>query len=46
MGLPFLLKGEARTLSPGEGLGMSDHYAFTLFRRVRWGDGEDREGVG
>ena len=38
MSLHFLLKAEARTRSLVEVLGMSDDDAFTLFRRVRWGD--------
>ena len=41
MSLHFLLKAEARTRSLVEVLGMSDDDAFTLFRRVRWGDGDE-----
>jgi transposase-like protein len=41
MSLHFLLKAEARTLSVVEVLAMSDDDAFTLFRRVRWGDGDE-----
>ena len=41
MSLHFLLKAEARTLSLVDVLGMSDDDAFTLFRRVRWGDGDE-----
>ena len=40
MSLHFLLKAEARTLSVVQVLAMSDDDAFTLFREVRWGDGE------
>ncbi|MBN8439816.1 MAG: transposase, partial [Candidatus Accumulibacter sp.] len=41
MSLHFLLKAEARTRSLVQVLGMSDDDAFTLFRRVRWGDGDE-----
>jgi hypothetical protein len=41
MSLHFLLKAEVRTRSLVEVLGMSDDDAFTLFRRVRWGDGDE-----
>jgi transposase-like protein len=41
MSLHFLLKSEARTLSLVKVLGMNDDDAFALFRRLRWGDGDD-----
>lgn len=41
MSLHFLLKAEARTLSLVKVLGMNDQDAFALFRRLRWGDGEE-----
>ena len=41
MSLLFLRKAEARTLSLVEILGMSADDAFALFRRVRWGDGDE-----
>ena len=37
----FLLRAEARSLSLVQVLALSDDDAFTLFRRQRWGDGED-----
>ena len=39
--LHFLLKAEARTLSLPKVLAMTDLDAFALFRRMRWGDGEE-----
>ncbi len=41
MPLHFLLKAEARTLSLPKVLAMTDLDAFSLFRRMRWGDGEE-----
>jgi hypothetical protein len=45
MSLHFLLKSEAHTLSLSlvqvMGMSMSEDDAFTLFRRVRWGDGDE-----
>jgi hypothetical protein len=41
MPLHFLLKAEARTLSVPQVLAMSDLDAFSLFRRMRWGEGEE-----
>jgi transposase-like protein len=40
MSLHCLLKAEARTLSVVQVLAMSDDDAFTLFRHVRWDNGE------
>jgi transposase-like protein len=37
----FLLSAKARTLSVRKVFGMSDDEAFTLFREVRWGKGEE-----
>ena len=41
MSLHFLLSAEARSLSLVQILALSDDDAFTLFRRQRWGDGEN-----
>jgi len=41
MSLHFRLRAEARSLSLVQILALSDDDAFTLFRRQRWGDGED-----
>lgn len=41
MSLHFLLTAEARSLSLVQVLAMSDMAAFQLFRRLRWGDGEE-----
>ena len=41
MSLHSLLRAEARSLSLVQILALSDDDAFVLFRRQRWGDGED-----
>ncbi len=41
MSLHFLLKAGARTLSVVQVLAMSDDNAFSLFRHLRWGEGEE-----
>ena len=41
MSLHFLLRAEARSLSLVQVLALSDDDAFALFRRQRWGEGED-----
>jgi len=40
MGLHFLLKAEARSLSVVQVLAMGDDEALALFRQLRWGEGE------
>ncbi len=45
MSLHFLLKAEARTLSVGQVLAMSDDNAFSLFRHLRWGDRSSQKAV-
>jgi ribosomal protein L37AE/L43A len=41
MPLHFLLKAEARTLSLPKVLAMTDLDAFSVFRRMRWGEAEE-----
>ncbi|MFZ4537846.1 transposase [Propionivibrio sp.] len=41
MTIHFLLSAEARTLSVLQVAGMSDDEAFVLFRRLRWGEGDE-----
>ncbi len=41
MSLHFLLRAEARSLSLVQVLALRDNDAFALFRRQRWGEGED-----
>lgn len=41
MSLHFLLTAQARTLSLLEVAAMSDNESFDLFRRMRWGDGDE-----
>lgn len=41
MSLHFLLKAEARTMSLVEVLALSEDEAVALFKRLRWGDGDE-----